>query len=150
MEQEADVCFMTDQMHFFTYSNMLVWEDWTYGGHSQGEWQLIPGTLMMYKDTRFAYPAQGPDAHKGEDSTFLRAFYNEKRIARLSGAGPLYLYTCHGRNTFDIDHHEGQRNTSFPLQFVQAQEQYLKPLIGQYQINRPCAVATREGTAFSI
>lgn len=148
--QQADVCYFTDQLHYFSHLNTVVWEDWTFGGHTTGEWQLIPGTLMMYTDKRYHYPETGDDAIKGEDSSFLNAFYHEKKIARLAGAGPLYLYTCHGNNTFSVDHHEGQRNTSFPLQFVQEQQKYLSWHLSTYELPRPCKLATREGAAFMI
>lgn len=150
MQQKADVCYLTDQLHYFTYNRVIVWEDWTYGGHTQGEWQLIPGTLMMYKDQKYSYPEVGENALKGEDSLFLRSLYNDKDIARLSGAGVLYLYTCHGRNTFSNEHHEGQKGTSFPLAFVREYYHHLLKHIVSYNLLRPCKIITGEGNAFTL
>ena len=72
--QGEGACLLTDQLHFFEAERALFWVDWTAGGRVQAIWQLIPGSLMMYKQ-RFRYPETGSEAKRGEDSALLEALY---------------------------------------------------------------------------
>ena len=103
-ESNARACFLTDHLHLLEKDRALVWVDWTVGGKS-GEGQLLPGTVMAFKDRRFRYPESGPYVSRGEDSVFLHELYRSVPVAPLSGMGHLYLYSYHGRNTFSKEHH---------------------------------------------
>src|SRR5262249_10313121 len=101
---KARACYLTDHFQFLDDDRALVWVDWTLGGKS-GKDQLLPGTVVMFKDNRFRYPESGPFAQRGEDSALLYQIYDTVPVAAATGLGYLYLYNYHGRNTFDRDHH---------------------------------------------
>jgi len=101
---DADACFLTDQLHFFTEARELFWVDWSTDGVAVEPWQWIPGTLMASRNADLQYPETGPLAKKGEDSALVDKL-DPERIATLSGRGYLSLYVYHGANTFDANHH---------------------------------------------
>ncbi|WP_262885618.1 glycosyltransferase family 2 protein [Flagellimonas ochracea] len=101
---KADASFFTDQLQYWWEDRVLNWVDWTKDSH-MGPWQLIPGTVMMYKNTDFSYPEDGIYARIGEDSALLDSMVQHLKISRLSKYGYLYMYTYHGRNTFSREHH---------------------------------------------
>ena len=104
LEQDGRACFLTDHFQFLEEDQALLWVDWTLGGRS-GKDQLLPGTIVMFKDERFRYPETGPYAQRGEDSALLYQLCENVPVVAAKGLGYLYLYTYHGRNTFDRDHH---------------------------------------------
>lgn len=136
--EQAQACYMTDQLHFFAHERELYWIDWRRGGRATGVWELIPGTLMMAKDSRFRYPEAGPDARAGEDTVLLNALYGQVKIAKLQDAGHLYIYTYHGSNTYPRDHHRALISIAIPLNG--AQEMALRASLRYYQLPMPYAV----------
>jgi glycosyltransferase involved in cell wall biosynthesis len=105
MRAEAgQVSFLTDHLQFLEDDRALVWVDWMLGGQP-GRDQLAPGTVMMERDSRFRYPETGPFVRRGEDSAFLWSLYDQARVVPVRGQGHLYLYTYHGRTTFDRERH---------------------------------------------
>ncbi|MCW3105219.1 MAG: glycosyl transferase family 2 [Bacteroidetes bacterium] len=102
--ENAKACCMTDQLHYFYEERELFWCDWK-AYESNPLYQLIPGTIMMYKDKRFSYPETGSYAVSGEDSVFLAGIFETFPVAELSGMGYLYTYTFSGNNTFSEQHH---------------------------------------------
>lgn len=100
----AETCFLTDQLQFFWRDREMYWVDWTIGG-PLGWRALVPGTMMMYQDRRFRYPETGPMSQRHEDGALLAKVAEHRSIAELSGAGYLYVYIYHGRNTFEENHH---------------------------------------------
>ena len=105
IENGGRACFLTDHLQFFGEERMLFWIDWKAEGPYKAQYQLLPCTLMMFKDARFRYPEAGPYAHLSEDLELTRILYRNVRISALSGMGHLFLYNFHGRNTFPKEHH---------------------------------------------
>jgi glycosyltransferase involved in cell wall biosynthesis len=103
-EKNAKACCMTDQLQYFYEERELYWCHWK-KNESQPLYQLIPGTIMLYKDKRFRYPEAGEHASSGEDSAFLLSIFETFPIAELEGMGHLYIYTYSGNNTFSEAHH---------------------------------------------
>ncbi len=143
--EQAQACYMTDQLHFFARERELYWIDWRRGGHSTGVWELIPGTLMMARDSRFRYPETGPDALAGEDTALLNALYGQVKIARLRDAGHLYIYTYHGSNTYSGDHHRALNSIAVPLDGPK--EMALRAALPAYPLPMPYTVKGPAGQA---
>mgnify|MGYP001128870154 CR=1 FL=1 len=103
----ADVCFMTDQLHYFERTSDLYWCDWQQlppRGRSRG---LIPNTLFCRRACFTPYPTTGSTAHRSEDAVVMRSLVKRCAVATLHGHGWLYVYVYHGLNTWDESHHLG-------------------------------------------
>ena len=106
---KVQVCYLSDQFHYYFHTNELYWEDWgKYLSHGNIKYMLIPGTIMAYKkDLPARYPSSGTKCRTGEDTVFsnqlLRLGVNVKV---LSGYGNLQVYSFHGKNVFDLEHHQ--------------------------------------------
>src|SRR5215472_8184223 len=149
--QAAEASFFTDHLQYIEPEGFLSWIDWSIDGRNEGLMRLAPGTLMMRRNPRFRYPESGPDARRGEDWVFMESLCAAVRVAPFSGAGYLYLYRYHGRNTYSREHHcglhaERARSNAALLQDADR----LKEVIRHYPIARPCCVAGREGQAFVL
>jgi glycosyltransferase involved in cell wall biosynthesis len=142
IERGEGACLLTDQFHFFEAEKALFWVDWTDGGYVQGIWQLIPGSLMMYRQ-EFRYPENGPEATRGEDSALLEVICNRVPVLRLAGLGHLYVYTFHGHNTFPFDHHQEQLCRAATREFLTSRKQDLLHAIEYYPLPRPFTVYAR-------
>ena len=150
MRAEAGAaCFLTDHFQFLEEDRAMVWVDWTLGGKS-GRDQLLPGTMMMQKDARFRYPETGPYARRGEDSVLLASLYDHVDVAALRGEGRLYLYTYHGRNTFDREHHRRLVMFSRSVAELAFEREVIRDAMAQYPVPRPYMVIGRDGPAFML
>lgn len=106
---KVQVCYFSDQLHYYFQTKEIYWEDW--GKYLSGgniKYKLIPGTIMAYKkDLQARYPSSGAKCRTGEDTVFsnqlLRLGVN---VDVLSGCGNLQVYSFHGKNVFDIEHHQ--------------------------------------------
>jgi glycosyltransferase involved in cell wall biosynthesis len=140
----ARASFMTDHLHLVADQRMLCWVDWTLGG-GEGTSRLFPGTLMMFADPRFRYPESGPYARQGEDSVLLEQIHAAVPVAHLSGAGHLYLYEYHGRNTFSRAHHLNLANYGTSTSYLLERARELREALDYYALPRPLAIVGREG-----
>jgi glycosyltransferase involved in cell wall biosynthesis len=147
--EAAQACYLTDHLQFLEDDRALVWVDWTLGGKS-GRDQLLPGTAMMERDSRFRYPETGPLARRGEDSALLWSLYDQVKVASVRGEGQLYLYTYHGRNTFDRDHHHRMALFSLSAAELSARREIIRAAMAQYPVPRPFVVIGRDGPAFML
>ncbi len=149
--QPAGASFFTDHLHYLEPEGLLWWVDWSADGQNDGLMQLAPGTLMMHRDLRFRYPECGPDARQGEDWVFMESVYGSLPVAALKGAGHLYLYRYHGRNTFSREHHHSLcAERSRPNAQLLQNAATLQEAVRYYPIARPCSVIGREGPAFVL
>jgi hypothetical protein len=105
---------------------------------------------MMYRDPRFRYPEDGPHARQGEDSVFLSRIYDSMPVAKLDGAGHLYLYEYHGRNTFSREHHMRMGHFRKPAPEIAGALDTLREVFAYYDIPRPALVVAREGPVFAV
>lgn len=147
--QSGAASFLTDHFQFLEEDRALVWVDWTLGGKS-GREQLLPGTIMMQNDARFRYPETGPYAQRGEDSVLLASLYDEVAVVALRGEGRLYLYTYHGRNTFDREHHRRLALFSRSVDELAFEREVIRAAMAQYPVPRPFMVIGRDGPAFML
>lgn len=150
LRQQARACFLTDHLQFLEANRTLFWIDWTLGGTISGKDQLVPGSLMMYKDERFRYPENGYYARQGEDSMLLESLYGELPVAHLMGMGHLYLYQYHGRNTFSKEHHYHMTTCAAPAAFLRARAETLRRAVTHYSVAKPLVVCGRDEPAFVL
>jgi glycosyltransferase involved in cell wall biosynthesis len=149
LDCNARACCLTDHLQLLEADRALVWVDWTLGGRS-GEGQLLPGTVMAFKDRRFRYPETGPFVNRGEDSVFLDELYRNVVVAPLTGMGHIYLYTFHGRNTFSKEHHYNLRHFSASKSELDQKAETIRQAIAYYPVPRPLTVLGSDGAAFVL
>jgi glycosyltransferase involved in cell wall biosynthesis len=149
LEGNSRACYLTDHLQLLEQDRALVWVDWTLGGRS-GEGQLLPGTVMAFKDRRFRYPETGPYVNRGEDSVFLDELYHTVPVVPLSGMGYIYLYTYHGGNTFSKEHHYNLRIFSASRSELNEKVETIRQAIAYYPVPRPITVVGRDGVAFVL
>jgi hypothetical protein len=98
--QQADACFLADQLHLFAQRRELTWDDWDAEPYPLN---LVPGTLLARRDALPRYP----ETARGEDTALVLGLLAGGRpIARLRHAGWSYVYTYHGANTWPMGHHQ--------------------------------------------
>lgn len=141
--------FLGDHLQWMSDERSLGWIDWSLGGH-RGPDALFPGSLMMFRDARFLYPEDGPHAKQGEDSVFMHRVFDEVSVAALRGAGHLYLYEYHGRNTFAREHHLGMGLYRKPASDIVRAAATLQAAIAYYALPRPATFYAREGPVFAV
>jgi glycosyltransferase involved in cell wall biosynthesis len=142
-------CFLTDHLHYLEDANALLWIDWTLG-ESGGRDQLVPGTLMMFKDDRFRYPEVGPYSRSGEDSALLHALCDAVAVVAARDLGHLYLYTYHGRNTFTKGHHYRMAAFGRSISDLKARRDTICAAMAHYPVAKPYLVVGRDGPAFGL
>jgi len=97
---DSRAVFLRENMHFFAVTRDLYLTNW----HAT-ELGCHPGTLMCWRSPEIVYPEAGAEAKLGEDTAFGRKLATAARITTLSGSPHLYVYVCHGSNTWPRDHH---------------------------------------------
>ena len=103
LDEQAECCFLVDQLHWFCDDGRLYWDDW------HGEpypINFVQGTLLCKQSRMPRYP----ELRRGEDTgatwALLRASYEAPfAVARLRGAGWCYVYRYHGANAWEAEHH---------------------------------------------
>jgi hypothetical protein len=105
---------------------------------------------MMFKDGRFRYPESGPFAQRGEDSMLLYEIYQTVGIVAAKDVGYLYLYTYHGRNTFDREHHYRMGIFSRSVSELEREQAVIRSAMAHYPVAKPYLVVGRDGPAFFL
>jgi hypothetical protein len=136
-------------LQFLQDVGIVVWVDWTLGGRDRID-QLLPGTVMMYRDGRFRYPEEGEYARRGEDTIFLNELYAGVPVASLVGHGYLYLYTYQGRNTFSKNHHFHLSTYSRTAADMRVKADRIREALSHYPIEKPVIVGGRDGPSFVL
>jgi len=149
LTNKGRACCLTDHLQFLDEDRALVWVDWTLGGKS-GKDQLLPGTIVMFKDERFRYPESGPFAQRGEDSMLLYDIYDTGSVVAAKGMGYLYLYTYHGRNTFDSAHHYRMSMFSRSIAELENQREIIRGAMAHYPVPKPYLAIGCDGPAFVL
>jgi glycosyltransferase involved in cell wall biosynthesis len=141
LRKQAQACFLTDQLCYFSVSNKLYWVDWCSGGQRNS---IIPGTMMMFKKKQIRYPESGAFAKAGEDTIFFNKINISMKIARLSNCGYLYVYTYHGKNTYQQQHHMRLIKEFGCLPHTAALECDLRTAISYYSLETPYYVQMKK------
>jgi glycosyltransferase involved in cell wall biosynthesis len=143
LSAQAAACFMTDYLQFFHEERLLFWVDWSQDGAIGGTRQLIPNTLMMFADARVRYREE---LNSGEDSALIDDLHGAGlAMAGLRGAGQLYVYRYHGRNTLPKTHHHQIAGYSCREGFFQQHQAALQTALRYYRLPMPYQVMDGQG-----
>lgn len=149
LQEDAQACFLTNQLQYLETENALLWIDWN-AEHLPFENTLIPGTLMMFKNNNYRYLEEGPHTRLGEDSVLLQSLYNDLPIAAASHLGHLYLYTYHGRNSFDKEHHYRMSTCGLSVDALKEKRAIISDAMQYYPIEKPYSVIGHDGPAYQL
>lgn len=101
------VCYFSDQLHYYFQTNQVFWESWKdfHSGHIT-KYSLIPGTIMAKIPFVWRYPSIGDHCKAGEDTVLAYQICeeDEENITLLS-EGLMMIYSFHGKNVWDLNHH---------------------------------------------
>jgi glycosyltransferase involved in cell wall biosynthesis len=150
IRNEAGACCFTDHLQLIEEQNTLCWLDWGLDKTMAEGMRLLPGTIMMRRGLPVRYPEEGPYARHGEDSVLLAGLLDATTVVPLRGAGYLYLYRYHGRNTFSREHHYQLTVCRTSVEHVKENAARIHEAVAHYPVARPCFVIGREGLAFAI
>lgn len=151
---KARVCYLSDQLHYYFHTKYLFWENWA-AFHSGGykKYSLIPGTIMAWKEGfDFKYPSSGPWSCAGEDTVLA---YNicrdddDEKVTLLSDCGHMMVYSYHGKNVWDVDHHlKLSRERAMQTNYILQNKHRICETIDYLRLDGPVKVMGREGLAF--
>lgn len=147
----ARVCYLTDQLHYYFPTQELYWNNWEWflSGNVQ-EFSLIPGTIMAYKsgfDVR--YPSAGHFASAGEDSVLAHNLCEQGKVILLRDKGYLHVYSFHGNNVWDIEHHRViSKHRSVPVPYLLKNRNRINETLKHLKLAEKISVFGREGIAF--
>ena len=148
------VSYLSDQLHYYFQTKELYWEDWKQYASGGGKmcYSLIPGTVMAYKkDLAGRYPSSGSNCKTGEDSVFSNYLLNKDvGIDVLSGRGCMQVYSYHGRNVFNLEHHSGlSRIRSHNRRIILDHREEICRSLKYFQFEGTTRVMGRDGLAFT-
>lgn len=149
---EIQVCYLSDQLHYYFSSHELFWEDWKmYLSGGNIKHMLIPGTIMGYrKDLPARYPSSGNKSKTGEDTVFSNQLLSlGVNIDVLSGYGHLQVYSYHGKNVFDSEHHKMlSRIRSYYRNQILERREAICQTLQYFKFPERIKVMGRDGLAF--
>ncbi|HLJ22355.1 MAG TPA: glycosyltransferase family A protein [Stellaceae bacterium] len=93
------VC-LEETMLFFTDSRTLYCTNW----HATPV-RSVPGTLMCWTSAPIRYHETGPGCRHGEDTVVALELQRLGGLHALADVPHLYVYVCHGANSWASDHH---------------------------------------------
>ncbi len=149
---KAKACYFSDQLHYYFPTRCLFWENWgkfCSGGFKQ--FSLIPGTIMAWKsDFCTRYPSAGDCSSAGEDSVLAhRLCNNDEDVVLLSGFGHMQVYSYHGNNVWDIEHHMNiSRERAMENTYVLKYRDRICQTIDYLRLDGLITVMGRDGIAF--
>ena len=145
-EAGAQACYLTDYLQFFSRERTMHWINWTQLHGAEEEQQMVPGTMLAYRDPRFRYNESGHDSRTGEDNAFRGLLCANFKVASLRDCGYLYVYRFHGRNTTSQYHHERIRSWgSVESGYLNENREALCRALPSYPLPMPYTVKSRSG-----
>ncbi len=149
---DAKTCFLADQLQYFFNSQELYWNDWKrYGSGNLFEYSLIPGTILSKNEIGVKYPSDGKHCKAGEDSVFANRLIekNSKSIILMQGMGLMHVYTHHGVNVYDLEHHKMIYKTrSHHYDFMLQNRARISEVLDYFKLAPEVKVMSREGLVF--
>ena len=95
----ADFCFLADQLHWFAAAAEMSWDDWSREPYPL---DFVQGSLLGRRALMPVYPALA----RGEDTSLcLSILHAGHRVTRLRDHGWCYVYVFHGGNVWTEQHH---------------------------------------------
>ena len=148
---DKKACYLADQLHYYFPTQQLFWENWW--EHKSGyniRYGLIPGTLMAYrKEFVIRYPSSGKYARSGEDSVLSDILCSQNQIHLLNNKGVMQVYSYHGKNVWDIEHHISiSKHRSHDSKFMNQNRQKICRTLKFMNFSKTVKVMGRDGLAF--
>jgi glycosyltransferase involved in cell wall biosynthesis len=91
---------LQEAMLLFTESRTLYCTNW----HATPA-RSLPSTLICRRSAPIRYPETGPDCQLGEDTAVVLQLQRLDGFHVLADCPHLYVYVCHGANSWAMDHH---------------------------------------------
>lgn len=145
------VSYFGDQLHYYFPNRELYWENWwEFCSNHSIQYGLIPGTLMAYLDDFHArYPSAGKHAKAGEDSVLSDELVRTTSVGLIRGMGHLQVYSYHGKNVWDLEHHLNiSKWRSHDIQFMNQHRSLIKNTLRYMNFSPTVRVMGRDGLAF--
>jgi glycosyltransferase involved in cell wall biosynthesis len=145
------VCYLGDQLHYYFPTKQLFWEDWWEHQSSHTiRYGLVPGTLMAYRDGFTSrYPSAGKHAKAGEDSVLSDSLVDKDCVTLLNGRGDMQIYSYHGNNVWDLDHHlHISEWRSHDIRFMNQNRKRICDTLRYMNFSDTVRVMGRDGLAF--
>lgn len=145
------VCYLGDQLHYYFHTKQLYWENWwEFHSNYSLRYGLIPGTLMAYRDGFSArYPSSGSKCRAGEDSVLSDELVFKNQVTILKGKGNMQIYSYHGNNVYDIEHHLAiSQYRSHDISFMNKNRSKICDTLKFMNFSSNVKVMGRDGLAF--
>jgi glycosyltransferase involved in cell wall biosynthesis len=153
---KAKVCYLSDQLHYYFNSGYLFWEDWQqFCSNNIKRCSLIPGTIMAWRHLfHNRYPSAGQWCSAGEDSILSNKLCEDdpdnNEVILLSGFGYMQMYTYHGNNVYDVQHHlKISYNRSLDSNYLLRNRDRICKTIDHTLLSGTIKVMGRDGLAFT-
>jgi glycosyltransferase involved in cell wall biosynthesis len=98
----AEAVCLQQVMQFFTVERLLYCLNFHIGGES-----VFAGSLMCWTRTPIVYPESGERSRLGEDTDVACQLVERGGLHALADMPHLYVYVCHGANSWSDWHHRG-------------------------------------------
>jgi glycosyltransferase involved in cell wall biosynthesis len=147
---KAKICYFGDQLHYYFDKNMLFWENWDmYCSWGNIQYCLIPGTIMAWKNKfEHRYPSAGSFCKAGEDSELAKKIQDDE-IVLLKDFGYTNIYSYHGNNVWDIEHHMNiSKKRSMMCDHLLMNKKNICRTLDKVNIADNIKIMGREGLAF--
>lgn len=149
---KASVCYLSEQLHYYFHTKTLFWEDWKeFCSDGIKSFALIPGTIMAWRKRFFErYPSAGKWCSAGEDSVLsTRLCQKDEHVILLSGYGYMQMYSYHGDNVYNVNHHMGiSMNRSVKTDHILKNRNRICKTLDFLKLAKRIKVMGRDGLAF--
>ena len=142
-------------LKYFKTTQEVYWCDWS--GEGTDLTQLLCGAVMFYKRVfheygSLLYPQEGAQCHVEEDLNVLQKLFRAGNVVPVR-QGNHYVYTYHGENTYDLEHHKLTLLTNsgkvvMDKENLLSHRDLLVDTFGSMQME-PCAVRSKDEVAFT-
>ncbi len=143
----AEAVCLQRVMQFFSVERRLYCVNFHIGGET-----AFAGSLMCWTATPIAYPESGERSRLGEDTDVVLQLLARGGLYVMADAPHLYVYVCHGANSWSDWHHRGvARYRGLSSGLLRRREAQLREDLSVYDFG-PGVVAVHgaSGPAFAI
>lgn len=140
-------------LKYYRTTGDLYWCDWS--GEKLPQGKYICNTLMFYKKLfgRVFYPEVGPQCQFEEDLNLLIQLLSIGSVSMVKN-GKEFVYVYHGKNVYDISHHNHTLNTStgkkvYGREYLMERKNEIEETLILTGIDQNVSVVGLDGVAFN-